>query len=430
MRAGPAGDDHVRVLGAELVSVSQAAFESGEAERVERHLVRPATEHDRSRCGVDVVDGEWPQFAGRRGVQQREQPDERLVWVTVTGRPATQQPGLVSPAEGAAAEPAGWPVRETGGWVGEADPLLAREVEEVAQRSEPEPAVTASSEERLDMQARAGRPVADAVAVEADREGSEYGETLLDRVVFQWTFADPSGAVATGEQPGEVALGGGAQRRRAALDPALASTVSEATLLVAGEHQAFGEQERLQQPGSVSRTASGPATVRHGRDHRGGSVNASMQHALKPAQVPPSDAGRAPLNQPAGERAEPLRAAFAESILRALDPDADDQRVALIARVAEPVRSVAAHATAAHTCPGSGLLAWCFAANAPPAARSRPGRSELLASPAAGADLLLGVVLGAPIARLAALARVKLSVIAAVGADSLHQKGGGVRERL
>jgi hypothetical protein len=82
--------------------------------------------------------------------------------------------------------------------------------------------------------------------------------------------------------------------------------VSEATLLVAGEHQAFGEEERLQQPGRVSRTASGPATVRHGRDHRRGSVNASMQHALELAQVPPSDAGRAPLNQRAGERAEPL----------------------------------------------------------------------------------------------------------------------------
>ena len=121
--------------------------------------------------------------------------------VTVTGRPATQEPGLVSPAEGAAAEPAGWPVRETRGWVGEADPLLAPEVEEVAQRSEPEPAVTASSEERIDMRARAGRPVAHAVPVEADREVSEDGETLLDRVVFQRTLADPPGALATGQQP-------------------------------------------------------------------------------------------------------------------------------------------------------------------------------------------------------------------------------------
>ena len=370
VRAGAAGDDHVWVGGAELVSVIEAVLERGEAERVERHRVRAVTEHDCSRGGVHGVGGEWPQFADRRGVQQREQSDERLVRVTVSRRPAAQEPGLVSPAEGSAAEPAGGPVRETRGWVCEQDPLLAREVKEVAQRSEPEPAVMASGEERVDIGARAGRPVADAVLIETGREVSENGEALLDRVVFEGSLADPSGALLTGEQPGEVALGGGAQRRRAALDPALASTVSEATLLVAGEHQAFGDEERLEQPGGVSRAAAGPTAVRHGRDQRSRSLDAGVQRALDPAQVSPGDGGGAPLKQPAGERAEPWRALLTESIFCAVDPHVDGQRVALIARAAEPVRGVPAHVTTAHTSPGRGLLAWGFPANAPPAPQS------------------------------------------------------------
>ena len=74
-------------------------------------------------------------------MQQREEPDERLVRVTVTGCPASEQPGLVCCGESAAAETAGGSVRETGGRVGEADPFLAGEVEEVAQRCEPEPMI-------------------------------------------------------------------------------------------------------------------------------------------------------------------------------------------------------------------------------------------------------------------------------------------------
>ena len=53
-----------------------------------------------------------------------------------------------------------------------------------------------------------------------DREVGEYGEALLDRVICERVLADPPGALATRQQPGEVSLGGGAQRRRAALDPA------------------------------------------------------------------------------------------------------------------------------------------------------------------------------------------------------------------
>ncbi len=84
-------------------------------------------------------------------MQQREQADERFVRVAVTGRPAVQQPGLVGSGEGAAAEAAGRAVGETGGRVGETDPLLVGEAEEVAQRRQPEPAITAGREELLDV---------------------------------------------------------------------------------------------------------------------------------------------------------------------------------------------------------------------------------------------------------------------------------------
>ncbi len=201
-------------------------------------------------------------------MQQREQPDERLVRVTVSARPAAQQPCLLAPGKGAAAEAAGGSVGETGARVGETDPLVAGEAKEVAQRREPEPAITTGRQETLDMSARARRPVVDVLLFEVDGKLGEDREALLDRVVFERSLADPTGALATGQQPCRVSLGRGAQRRRAALDPPLASAVSESAALVAGEHQAAGDKERFQQPGCVSRAATGAPAVRDCGDQR------------------------------------------------------------------------------------------------------------------------------------------------------------------
>ena len=96
--------------------------------------------------------------------------------------------------EGPAAEAAGGPVRETVGRVGEADPLLAGEAEEVAQCRQPEAAIAAGGEESLDVRARAGRPVAHAIAVKPRGERGEDREPLLNGVICQWQFADPAGA--------------------------------------------------------------------------------------------------------------------------------------------------------------------------------------------------------------------------------------------
>ena len=209
MRTGAASDDQMRVLRAEPGSVGEAELERGETEGVERHRVWSAPEPHLPRCGVDVVDGERSQLAGGRTVQEREEPDERLMRVAISGHPSSEQPGLVCSGESAAAEPAGGSVREASGRVGEAYPLFAGEAEEVAQRRQSEAAIATRGKERLDVTARARRPIAHAVVVEVRGELGEDSEALLDRVIGERVLADPAGALATHQQPREVSLGGG-----------------------------------------------------------------------------------------------------------------------------------------------------------------------------------------------------------------------------
>ena len=111
------------------------------------------------------------------------------------------------------------------------------------------------------MSARASRPIVDVLLFEVDGKLGEDREALLDRVVFERSLADPTGPLATGQQPRRVSLGRGAQRRRAALDPPRASAVSESAALVAGEHQAAGDEKRFEQPGCVALAATGAAAV-------------------------------------------------------------------------------------------------------------------------------------------------------------------------
>ena len=122
--------------------------------------------------------------------------------------------------------------------------------------------------------------------VEVRGELGEDREALLDRVIGERVLADPAGALATGQQPREVSLGRGAQRRRAALDPARASAVSKTSALVAGEHQPAGDEERFEQPGGVARAAPGTAAVRDRGDQRGGPLDPGVQRPLHAAQVP------------------------------------------------------------------------------------------------------------------------------------------------
>ena len=120
----------------------------------------------------------------------------------------------------------------------------------------------------------------------------EDREALLDRVICQRLLADPAGALPTGQKPRRVSLGGGAQRRRTALDPPRASALREPAALVAGEHEAAVDEERFQQPRCVSRAAPRPAAVRDRGDQRGWPLNTGVERLLQAAQVPHADRGR------------------------------------------------------------------------------------------------------------------------------------------
>ena len=204
--------------------------------------------------------------------------------------------------------------------------------------------------------------------------------------------------------------------------------MSEAAPLVAGEHQPLVDEKRFEQAGGISWAAARNAAA-DGGDQRGRPLDADVERTIHSAQVSQTDAGCRALQQPASERAEPIRAKLPKSLLGALDPHTDPHRVALIAGVAQAVSGVAAHLTAAPTTPRCGQLARAGATDAAMTARPLRGWAKPPPLAATGADFLGGVVLGAPIASSAASARVQLPVIAAVGAHALHQNGGGVRER-
>jgi hypothetical protein len=253
MRLGSAGDDHVRVCGAGVLSVCEAALERGEGERIVRHRMWSATEPDRSRCGVDVVDGERAQLADRRAVQQREQSDERLVRVTLSARPSAQQPCLLVTGEGAAAEAAGGSVLEIGS-VRQIRSLRAnakksRSAANRKSRSPDDRNVSMCAHEQV---AQSSTPL----LIEVGGERGEDREPLLDRVVCQRPLADPPGALAAGQQPGRVSLGHGAQRLRATLDPPRASSVREPAALVAGERQAAVDEKRFEKSRGVAGAAA------------------------------------------------------------------------------------------------------------------------------------------------------------------------------
>ena len=147
MRAGTASDDHMRVLGAEPGSVGEAALERGEADRVERHRVRSATEPHLLVAVLTLLTVSGRSSLTDAACSSARSPTSASCGWQSTGRPASEQPGLVCSGESAAAEPAGGSVRETRGRVGEADPLLAGEAEEVAQRRQPEAAIATRGEE-------------------------------------------------------------------------------------------------------------------------------------------------------------------------------------------------------------------------------------------------------------------------------------------
>jgi hypothetical protein len=77
---GAAGDDEVRVLGALGLVVRKASFEDGPGGGVQRHRLWAVTEPDGA-SAVDVVQADHPDLDAGGAVQQRQDAQERFVWM-------------------------------------------------------------------------------------------------------------------------------------------------------------------------------------------------------------------------------------------------------------------------------------------------------------------------------------------------------------
>lgn len=250
-----AGEDEVGVLGPEGVSVFQAAFDRSHAEWVQRNEMTSVTEAQCALLPVEVVDRQPSQLRGGGAVQQREQPDERLVGVTLAHGPASCELGLVSDGQGAASEAWGELVGEPAGGIGEHKALVSSPAEQVTQARQTPGAVVALGKERLDVLARDRGPVGD---LEVDQVVSECGDNyqaLVDGAVEQGSFAAAASALVGGKYGGQVALDRGAHGSWAALQAPLTTPGGQASLLIARQQQTAPNEESLEQPGSASRAA-------------------------------------------------------------------------------------------------------------------------------------------------------------------------------
>ena len=78
---GGAGDQHIWVVGAQLLAVGDAALQDRPAGRVQRHRVRACPQPDGPRGGVELVESQQADLAAGGGVQQRQNPEQGLVGV-------------------------------------------------------------------------------------------------------------------------------------------------------------------------------------------------------------------------------------------------------------------------------------------------------------------------------------------------------------
>lgn len=131
---GTAGDDHMRVVGAQGVAVIEAALQSGPADRVQRHRVWALAEVDRAITGVDVVDLQRAQLTAGGAVQYGKEPEEGLVWMRRgVGAPAAKHCSLLRDGEGAATKSPVALGRNASCRVDEHQAAIAGEPEELAQ---------------------------------------------------------------------------------------------------------------------------------------------------------------------------------------------------------------------------------------------------------------------------------------------------------
>ncbi len=304
----------------------QAALQRVPAGRVERDGVRPASEPDRARGGVDVGDLEVTQILGRRGVQEREQAGQRLVRVDGrVGGPAAEQAPLLGDGEGAgmvAARPAS---ADPGRGIGEdkaAGPGPAEERPDGGQP--PGPACRAHGEECLQVGSLDGGPVGLALPVgEEQGQVAEDGQVVGEGAIGARAGAGSPGPLLGGSQGGGVAGRGWPQRSGDLLDAALAACGLAAGGMVCGEREPGIGEEVLQGPGEGSRRPAWPGRLLQDRlrgrrtglgeqpaeaaDHQRGPADAVAGGGVRGEAVEPGGRVIQPGGQPLDLPGEPGR---------------------------------------------------------------------------------------------------------------------------
>ncbi|HEY0452763.1 hypothetical protein [Actinophytocola sp.] len=187
----------MRVGGALLVAVSQAALQHSPAGRIERDRVWPIAQPESLGLVVDVIDLQQPSFLAGGPVQESEYPDNRLVRVDIgICGPAAEQRALLVEGEGAAAEAVGLLGGQARGGVDQHQTLGAGESEELPQHGRPPFAGLGwVNEERLDVVDVDQGPLV--FAPVRDQEAGEIaqdGQPGFDGVVAAGSGSRPAGA--------------------------------------------------------------------------------------------------------------------------------------------------------------------------------------------------------------------------------------------
>ena len=152
---------------------------------------------------VDVGVGEVLEFLGGGAVEQRCQPDERLVRVHVgVAAPPAEQFALPVGGQGGAAKGHGLRCSQPRGGIDQHESAAHRVAAELAQPSQVVGAAAGMGvQERFDVADVDGGPVGLAVAGGQElREIAHRGESGLERGVPARVGASAAGAIATGDQ--------------------------------------------------------------------------------------------------------------------------------------------------------------------------------------------------------------------------------------
>ena len=243
---GDFGDHDVWVAGPELFSMGEAAFDSGEAGRVQGHWMGAAIDTDSAGVSVDVGGFQASNLDVVEGVEQRQQPDGGFVGMhIVAGGPAAIETALLSDGERRAGETSMRCHGDGAGGIDEHDLVAACPSEEVAQRGEP-PATERRPgvEKRFDVCGLHDRPISLGSRVDEEQcEVPDDGDGPFDGGVRSRVGSGVAGPfLGTHEMVAEP-FDRCPQRVRGAIDASTASAGSETGGLIETERELTLDEE-------------------------------------------------------------------------------------------------------------------------------------------------------------------------------------------